>query len=252
MMQQKYIFYFILSISAFFTISCNEQKAQQTDIYVFIDVTDTLSRNADIPTYDLVKRIGVDTASGGLHGGTIKFFMINDISQGKVLGKIELPVGNGGLLGDNPLARADVVKTFWHSLKTTIAEVKQKATYGANRSKIYQNMCEELNNLAQSKADKKLAIVYSDLLENSDAISFYGAGVQKIAAWEKDIKAADAFLKKSYGCSLPDLSAIELHIVQVRSTKNDAAITAAKSFWKLLFNYKKANVKFEAELNLLN
>jgi len=232
--------------------SCNTEQAEKyTDVYVFIDITDSASVQAS--TYqssipEILKTIGVDTSSGGYSGGEVKFFLINDISNSQSE-KIVLKRGNKGLLGQNPFDRLDEIKDFQSSLKKQLDKILRNADWEKSQSKIYQNLCRELANLKSAPGDKKIAIVFSDMLENSSLFSFYETGISKVSGYVKDIEGTyETLLSKD--CSLPELSEIDIYLIAHRTVENDEKINLAEKFWSALFEFKKAKVRFDSELDI--
>ena len=150
--------------------------------------------------------------------------------------------------GQNPLDRQDEIKKFQSDLSSKISELLKDNDWNKEKSKIYQNVCRELNNL--KKADtkhSKTMILFSDMLENSTLLSFYKSNtdvlINQIESFEKNTLSKD--------CAIPDLSEIEFYVVTNRNKTNDELINKAERFWKALFKLK--NVKhfsFDAELHL--
>jgi len=241
---------FILALLTLFSIcGCHNGKEQYTSIYLFIDVTDTIFKNpetylSDIPI--IIKEIGIDTIRGGFNGGEVKMFLLNNVSQTKSV-TVKLNKGISGLLGQNELDRMDEIKTFYKKLNQGINDLLASIEFQREQSKIYQNICRELNTLSNTHSDKKIVIIYSDMLENSNLFTFYGE-ISKIQSYINDINSAMQELSKD--CSLPELSAIDVHIVTIRTKETDEKINLAEQFWTKLFMSKNCQVTFDVELNL--
>ena len=217
-------------------------------MYVFVDVTDSVFRSAphyvsDVPL--ILRKMNIDTLKGGNDGGELRLFLINNLSESKSRVR-QLKKGISGLLGDNPLDRIDEIKKFsrgvWQDLLSLLGGIQ----WQTDQSKIYQNLCRELNNLVKTKSDRKVVIIYSDMLENSNLFSFYGSGVEKVHRYLKDMAYTKTELM--IDCEMPDLSGVEVNIVTFRTTKNDERVNLASRFWTSLFNQKNANVRFDSEL----
>jgi hypothetical protein len=231
--------------------SCSKEKEKYTDVYVFIDVTDSTSLQTDnyqssIP--EILKAIGIDTISGGYSGGEVKFFLIDDISNSKSE-KIVIKRGNPGVLGQNPFDRMDEINNFKNGLKNQLDKILRNAEWDRNQSKIYQNICRELSSLHSAEGEKKIIIIFSDMLENSSIFSFYGSRMDKIKSYINNIEGVyDKILSKD--CAIQDLSGIEIYMIAQRTVENDEKVNLAEKFWTALFEYKNADVHFDSELDI--
>ncbi len=235
-------------LCAFCLLGCTEEKPKFTTVYVFIDATESLFRSPshylpDIPS--ILRMMNVDTVKGGYNGAELRLFLINDLSETKSTVR-RLEVGVSGMLGQNPLDRLDEVKKFSRGVREDFIALLQDAQWQKNQSKIYQNLCRELNNLASTKSDKKAVIIYSDMLENSNLFSFYGSGVEKVHRYIEDMNQARRELAAD--CEMPDLSGVELNIVTLRTKENDEKINLASQFWTRFFQQQRALVRFGSEL----
>jgi hypothetical protein len=215
---------------------------------VFVDVTDSLFRSPsrylpDIPV--MLHKMNIDTAKGGYDGAELRLFLINDLSESKSTAR-RLEEGNSGMMGENPLDRLDEVRKFSRGIGEDFTSLLREAEWQKNQSKIYQNLCRELNNLVRTNSDKKTVIIYSDMLENSKLFSFYGSGLEKVRHYIGDMNQAKQYLTGD--CELPDLSGVELDIVSLRTKENDEKVNLASQFWTRLFQQQKAIVRFGPEL----
>jgi len=116
-----------------------------------------------------------------------------------------------------------------------------------SQSKIYQNLCRELNNV-NAGSSKILILIYSDMLENSNLFSFY-RNINRIKEWNKDIEKAINSLKEK-DCQLPDLFKADIHVISKRKVENDILINEAEMFWTKMFETTRATFHFDADLNL--
>lgn len=230
--------------------SDEEAKIKFTNVFILVDVTDQVFRDQNVVVENvprLLKMMNIDTMTAGMSGGEVKLFTINDLSETKS-STVKLAQGVAGLLGQNPLDRQDEIKKFRRELLSSIESTLKGVEWQKDKSKIYQNICRELNSLARiDDKHKKVMIVFSDMLENSELLSFYktdtDALISQIDEFEKNTLSID--------CSLPSLDKVEFYIVSNRNKGNDEKINKAERFWKALFNSK--NVKhfaFDAELHL--
>jgi hypothetical protein len=230
-------------------LGCTQEKPKSTTVYVFVDVTDSLFRSparylSDIPF--ILHKMNIDTVKGGYDGAELRLFLINDISESKSTTR-RLPEGTPGMMGQNPLDRLDDIKKFSRGIGADFTSLLREAQWQKKQSKIYQNLCRELNNLARANSDKKVVIIYSDMLENSNLFSFYGSGIEKVHRYIEDMDQARQELMKD--CELPDLSGVELNIVTLRTKQNDEKVNLASQFWTRFLQQRGAVVRFGSELS---
>ncbi|RPH37929.1 hypothetical protein EHM92_01415 [bacterium] len=229
-------------------LGCTQEKPKFTTVYVFVDVTDSLFRSAshyltDIPL--ILRKMNIDTVKGGYDGAELRLFLINDLSESKSTVR-RLEEGTPGMLGQNPLDRLDEVRRFSRGIGSDFVSLLHDAEWQKNQSKIYQNLCRELNNLARANSNKKAVIIYSDMLENSNLFSFYGPGIEKVHAYIEDMNRARRELTGD--CEMPDLSGVELNIVTLRTKANDEKVNLASQFWTRFLQQQRALVRFGSEL----
>ena len=222
--------------------ACTSREHRTTAVYVFVDVTDSLFRHAATYRGDLdqiLKLMSVDTLRGGPDGGEVRVFLISDLSESKARSR-QLAPGVTGLLGQNPLDRLDEVRAFARGLSQDASTLFDSVQWERRQSKIYQNLCRELPRLATTKATRRVAIVYSDLLENSRLLTFYGSGPEAMRARQRDTAAIERMLADD--CRLPDLRGVEIHVVTLRTAITDEAVNVAVDFWRSLLERKGASV----------
>ena len=246
---KKYISAFFIFLSL---LSCNKEETQNTQICVLIDVTDNKFKddnfiNENLPKF--LKLMKLDQKNGGFSGGEIKLSLINEVSDSKSK-SIKLAVGESGMMGENPLNRRDEVNRFSNELKQSFSNILQEANWGTSASKIYQKVTRELIKMKKKKADRYYLIIYSDMLENSDLFSFYGAN------WKNQIESMMTDTEKTIqklaenGPELPDLREFDIHVVVTRNPENDEKINLSEQLWTSIFEYKGASVSFNSNLEL--
>lgn len=246
----KTLFLF-LSVLLIFN-SCKNEPAKTTQICVLIDVTDERFKDEKFVSENLPKLLQLmelDQQTGGFSGGEIKLSLINEVSDSKSK-TIKIETGVSGLMGENPLNRKDEVDRFYKELENSFTQILNKANWGTDASKIYQKVTRELIKMKSTTADKKYLIIYSDMLENSNLFSFYGAN------WKSNIlkmvEDPDATLEKlaEKGPALPDLSEFTIYIITTRTAENDEKINISEQFWITLFENQGATVSFNSGLEI--
>lgn len=230
-------------------LGCEQEEPEMIRVNLFIDITDgrdTKSLNIEDDLFKIGQYSGVSETKGGNNGIEFRLFELNNLSESEST-TVVLEPSQPGILGKNALDRADEIKEFYQRVASTLNNVHKRERDELNQSKIYQNLCRELNNLALDSS-KNLIIIYSDMLENSDLFSFY-SNTHLVETWSKDINLALKVLENK-DCKLPDLIKTDIHVVSKRKAKNDNLINKAEEFWTLLFESKNAKFHFDADLNL--
>lgn len=229
--------------------SCGRLEPKTIGVYVFIDVTNGAfdsKKSSENDIYQILDFADISPDNGGDNGVELRFFQINDLSEGHSQ-TIVLKEGIPGMLGKNPLDRTDEINAFINRIKENLEGIKKSNQEELPHSKIYQNLCRELGGL-DFKHERNLIVIYSDMLENSDLFSFYKDRT-KIKKWEEDIDIAMDFLEQE-DCSFPKFNNVDMYIISERNKHTDEMINEAQNFWKAFFSQKGTVPHFDSELNL--
>ena len=174
----------ILFLFVLINPACNEEKASTTIITFLLDITDDkfyTEHFNSVNANSILKLMNLNKEQGGFSGGEVRVSLINDVSDSKTR-KTSIATAEGGLLGQNPLIRRDEVVRFHSELLEIFKHTFENSTWGTNESKIYQKTVRELIKLKQAEGDRKILIIYSDMLENSNLFSFYSQN------WKREIE----------------------------------------------------------------
>ncbi len=119
-----------------------------------------------------------------------------------------------------------------------LMKVKTKVT-NQNEEHKHSALLETLNVVSKAlKADsspKKRVIIYSDMIQNSPAISFYGKATVEASAMLAKIEKE--FL-------LSDFKGMEIHVSGVGTGTSDKKARSIENFWNKFFEKSGANLKF--------
>ena len=249
----KYFRYFFLFIFLLPTLySCKEDPVSSTEISVLIDVTDKRFEDQNFIAENLpkfLKMMNLNKETGGYSGGEIKLSLINEVSDSKSK-IVKISSAKTGLMGENKLTRKDEVNRFYTNIEKSFSQLLNEANWGTNASKIYQKIARELIKMKSSDYDKKVMVIYSDMLENSNLFSFYSTN------WKTDVQKMtenpETTLDKlsQAGPALPDLSEFEIYVIASRTAENDEKVNLSEHLWKALFEYQGANVVFNSGLEI--
>lgn len=241
-----------LMILLLFSSCLNDDPSKSTQICVLIDVTDERFKDENFVTENLPKilqMMNLDKETGGYSGGEVKLSLINDVSDSKSK-TVKIEKAETGLMGENPLNRRDEVQKFYADLESSFSKLLENADWGTDASKIYQKITRELIKMKNPVADKKVLIIYSDMLENSQLFSFYGANwksnINKLIENPEETLAT----LSAKGPALPDLSEFTIYVIASRNAENDEKINLSEQLWMVLFEYQGATVYFNSSLEI--
>ncbi len=209
-----------------------------TEISVLRDETD---KQLAEPSADAIfKRYGLFD-NGEWRGGHFRYSSITDVSFNKTVEATVIPE-NFWMM--NIIERGRDVERFRNIIFQTITASKQEAQTKSHSS-VYIPIAKELNRLSQSKADTKVLVVYSDLMENEATLSFYNP-----KEFELLISNPDSVRKIFEGWQpLNSLSGIEVHLIyQPADPKADSEFRTVSEFYGKILESKGAKVMIEAAL----
>lgn len=206
-----------------------------TEITVLRDVTDNMLSQPN--TDEILSLYGRDKDKW--NGAALRFIDITDVSFNGI-SEVRLEAVNKWL--SNEPARDKEIKSF----KSKVVEIlSSKTSIGKAHSSIYIPLTRELNILSQSKADRKIFLIYSDLMENSPAVSFYNkAAFARLQANPDSLKQLFEKLQP-----LHQLAGIEVYLIfQPVDVSQDEAFKTVSEFYKKMLEDKGAHVTISANL----
>jgi hypothetical protein len=219
-------------------ISCTQPTRTQTEVVLMHDRTQEFSARiiaADItPLFELDK----DKWSGA----RFRSLDVTDVSYNPAT-EFVLEKGGSQLLS-NSFDRDKQAKKF-ESEVTVRVDSLSSDTVGKPRSSIYIPLARELNLLAKSTSEKKYLILFSDLLENTDGVSFYRKQTLSLLQVNPDT-IASALLAKM---PLENLSGITVYLIyQPENALDDDTFRITSNFFKTLLEQHGATVIVGANL----
>lgn len=145
----------------------------------------------------------------------------------------------------NQFQRNEKIKNFYADIDKIINDTSNESI-GKDNSTVYFPIAEELNRLSQSKATTKEMFIYSDLMENTDELSFYDKNTFKLLK-DKPDKIKNYFDSQ---ITLNNLSGIKIYLIyQPTNTKQDDDYKVVSGFYEILFQSKGATVEITANTN---
>ena len=224
------------------------------EVMILIDNTDTLfSSQIDI-SKDLEKILSwncinprgnsYDNLRNGIE---IQIASLSDVSDVKPMRLLLAPDDKNAITG-NTEARRRIVNQYIYSLHNMVKTLSRNGSNNLKSSKLMVNVCQKAKNLSLKKADKKLMIIYSDFLENSEYYTFYKKSEAQIT---KDIENMNPVINRlKQDCEFPDLGTITIHAIPIRNPKSDREVTLAVRYWRKLFQSFNGEFNAGAQLEL--
>lgn len=154
---------FIISVLLF---SCTTPDRTTTEVSVLYDVTEKQSARPDAG--EILPLFALDADKW--NAAEFRFKYVTDVSYNPQARFALTPGGNR--LRSSGFTRDKEVKLFKDSVEHFIDSLRQEKI-GRPHSSVYLAIAEELNRLTDSKAARRILVVYSDLMENTQGLSFY-------------------------------------------------------------------------------
>ena len=145
----------------------------------------------------------------------------------------------------NEMERQGEIKKFKIAIESKLEQIPSN-TIEKENSSIYLPIVRELNQLSQSKSDRRILVVYSDLMENTPEFSFYRKGDFELVKNQPDS------LQKRFEKELliSPLGGIEIYFIyQPKDIKSDGRFQLISEFYRNLLESKGAKVTISANLN---
>ncbi len=179
------------------------------------------------------------------NGAVFHFSDISDVSYNSFS---EAKIKTTGMWLSNELEREKEIKNFRTEV-SKILEEGGKSIKGKSNSSIYLPLAYELNKLAKSKSQRRVLLLYSDLMENTDDISFYNKKQYQL------LTTNPGSMQKKFTQmqALQNLTSIEVNFIyQPNDSQSDKVFTVVSTFFKQLLEAKGAKVNISANINLKN
>ncbi|MBK5286585.1 MAG: hypothetical protein JJE25_14410 [Bacteroidia bacterium] len=234
----KTLLYSILILgSTILIVACTSSKPTTTEVIVLRDITEN---HLAKPQPDAILWL-YDFSESKWNGASFRFVDLSDVSYNRTS---ETKIESVNQWMSNELEREKQIKRF----KSDVVEIldsTDKETIGKNFSSVYLPMARELNRLSQSKSQKRIFLVFSDLMENSLGFSFYDKKVLQLLQSNPDS------LRKRFDKMLPlqSLTGVEVHFIfEPENVIQDAEFKIVSEFYRKFFEDKGAIVTISANL----
>jgi len=122
----------------------------------------------------------------------------------------------------NRYIRNKELTAFKTKLVSKMTEINENYTKkDLKSSHIFTPICKGVKKLSKSEADRKVVLIYSDMLENSELANFH-SGKIKYESLKSNFDKA---------CGIEDMADYEVYIVHPVDKNNDTKIRKAEELW---------------------
>jgi hypothetical protein len=235
---KKLIILILVSLTVIIFFACKSEAGKTREIVVIRDITDSNLSQPDAEQILSLFKINDEKWDGA----SFRMLTLTEVSYNQVY-EISLPQENEWL--GNEFERNKKIEAFKHAITNEINK-NDSQNIGRNQSSIYAPLARELNHLSRNRADEKIIVIYSDLMENSPTLSYY-----KPQTLEK-LNTQPSTIQKTLESIEPltDLQGIQIHLIyQPQNTKEDTWYRTTSAFYKKLFESKNALTEISANLN---
>ncbi|MFZ1424800.1 MAG: hypothetical protein WAS55_13335 [Saprospiraceae bacterium] len=221
-----------------FFIGQSSCKTLTSETIIILDLTEETFTHISINEYKIISSLNDNV----FNGEVVRIQPITENGFNTVeCHKIERVASSA--LG-NEYQRRSELKKFYTSIDSSLQLLKQGRAK-RNGSVIFKILSEELNHLNKSKADKKILIINSDLMENSFIDFTTSSNIERIRNNPNEI---EKLLTDKY--PVADLKGISIYIIYKPVNKWDSErFEIVSDFYKNLFESKGAIVNVSGNLN---
>lgn len=216
-----------------------EKPRTTTEVSVIWDVTERHEPHPEAA--DILPLFGIDNTDR--NGSIFRFTYASDVSLNRETVFSIAKAGDDVLT--NQFDRKREAEQFTGKVSAFLDSLA-KDTVGRGQSSLYIPIAEAVNRLAQdTSAQKKILLVYSDLRENRQGLSFYDR--KTLALLKSDPqKIRDMLFALA---PLGDLSGVEVHFLyEPANSADDSAYRTISSFYKNILENAGAKVIISANL----
>lgn len=218
-------------------IACHSEKPHTTEIVMLRDITDP---STEKPSIDALVTL-FDLKKYPLNGAKFRFGNLSDVSYNRTS---EARIAPQDKWTSNEMERAREIEKFKKEVENSISTSKDSAN--RNNSSLYLPIARELNLLSKSKTERKILVIFSDLMENTPGLSFYRVGDFQL------LKTNPDSLKNYFESKLAinPLGGIEIYFIyQPKEMVSDERFQSISEFYRKLLESKGATVSISANLN---
>ena len=210
-----------------------------TRVAVLKDIT---QKHLAVPDATEVISLFDFTGDNKWNGADFEFGDLSDVSYNKFS---EAKINTADMWLSNELDRDKEIKGFKEKISKIIT-LAGNDTIGRRNSSIYLPIARKLNELAQSKAQRKILLIYSDLMENTIGVSLYNKKTLEI------LQTNPETIEKQFEQlqALQNLAGVEVYFIyQPTDSESDKVFTLVSAIYKRLLEDRGATTKISANIN---
>ena len=227
----------IIVVLVILIASCSLQKSTSTVVVLYKDVTDNLLAKPNIN--EIMSLYAFDNVD---NGGLFYLTKITDVSFNETA-KAKIPEQNHWF--SNEFDRNKEISNFKNEILKILTHAYIDSS-GRGNSSIYLPIARALNELSTNKMQKRVMLIYSDLMENTIEMSFYDKYKMYL------LKTNPDSIAKYFDDQLPlkNLKGIDIYIVyQPVGINQDEQFKIVSGFYLRMFESEGANVQIVANMN---
>ena len=214
------------------------QSPITTEMSVLRDITDM---HLAQPGTNEVSKLFDLSGENMWNGVLFRFSNVSDVSYNQT-SETKIEAVNKWL--SNEIERSKQIKQFQNELSQIITDGAGDRT-GKDYSSVYLPLARELKKLSESKGQKKIFLVFSDLMQNDFDVSLYDKKEFELIQSNPD-SLKQLFEKQE---PMPVLTGIQIYLVyQPENAEKDKRYRIVSEFYKNLFEEKGATVHIQANL----
>jgi hypothetical protein len=236
-MKTLFTIIFIIAVVILIT-TYTSQKSPTTEVDLLQDVTDRQIAKPDIN--EIISQYNFENK---YNGGIFHLTKLTDVTYNQ---KTEAKIEPANEWLSNELERNKEISDFKDQVSQIITTA-DKDSSGRINSSLYLPIANALNELSTKKMQRRILLVYSDLMENTLDMSFYQKENFALLKTNPQ-KVQDHFEKLEH---LNSLSGIEVFLIyQPANNTSDQNYQIVSDFYRKLLEDKGAKVTISANINL--
>lgn len=241
----------VIIIIAFLAVGCDQTPTETLECSVLIDITGSNASTSSLEHLGLAAMENLLKTSDDQIGKRTVIYRQSLISDTFMNHQKEfiLPPAPSFFTG-NSFDYKDRQAQFFVDVSTAIDQAK-KDTTGRGYSSVYVPVARELRKLAQSKSQERILVVYSDLIENNDFLTFLDTNksrrLRQLRALNKNPKKFEKLLQEEM--PLPnDLQGITVYIIHNPDTATERYFKPLLALYEKMLSKRGAVVISQANL----
>ncbi|MEL7221491.1 MAG: hypothetical protein AAGJ93_09245, partial [Bacteroidota bacterium] len=232
----------LLFIMACVGVSCTNEAPPSTEVLVLVDVTDSILYQPD----QIANYINQEILDLGDNSDVIVTYGAVNVTISTIGATSIQPKYTTGLAASGNLftrvekEQKQAIQDFQKELKTALHTV-MASQQGQEKTLLHRSFCMHLPALSNADADRKVVLLLSDLIENSQAVSFYQYQQETDLLMQEYSQLVN---RLSSDCELGDLNGIEIYASHLPKKEEDEIVVQALRFWEQYLGQQGGTIHF--------